>query len=142
MKPRAGFAVVALTLAAGACGGKADLSANARTQLAPLVVRLRHAAESFDAVDAQRYLTELQAGVAADKEHGQISSKRAAQILATAALVHDRLALIETTTTAVTTTTTSTTTSSTTTTTLPPRHGHGHGPKNHRDQGGGGNGND
>ena len=124
---RVGAYAFALALTFGGCGGTTDggISAAARTRLTTLVKDVRRAADSGDRQAGQRALTQLRSAVESYESRGDISTARAAQILAAAAGVESRLALIP---------------APTTTTTAPEKPGHG-------DKGGGkgdgkGNGND
>jgi ribosomal protein S20 len=103
---RVGAFAFALALALGGCGGSTDdgLSAAARAQLTTLVKDVRRAAENGDRQAGQRALSQLRSAVASYESRGDISTARAAQILAAAAGVESRLALIPAPTTTTTTT--------------------------------------
>ena len=119
---------IGVAIALGGCGGGGGLSSAGRARLGPLVEQVRHAAESRDRQRTQHALGELRAAVATSEKNGDVSSARAAQILAAATEVQNRLTLIPTTTTITTTTTT---------TTPPDGHGHGNGKKGGEGNGGG-----
>jgi hypothetical protein len=117
---------LALVLALGGCGTSDDgISAAARSRLAPLVRQIRRAAESRDRAGAQHALAALQGAVAASEQDGEISSAKAAQILAAAERVQHQLGLLP-----------APTTTTTTTTTIPKKKGHGKGDKHNGDGGG------
>ena len=93
--------VLALALGVGSCGGSSDggISDGARASLAPLVAGVRSAAESLDPVGAARALGDVRQEVERLRASGELGEQRAQEILASAARVESRLALIPTTTT-------------------------------------------
>jgi hypothetical protein len=99
-------AFVALALhACSSGGGQARLSTGAQRQLAPMVQTVRQAAETNDPAGAAAALDDLRRTVATLERAGSIDPSRADAILAAAAQVEGRLALVPTTTTTTTTTT-------------------------------------
>jgi hypothetical protein len=122
--------LIALAVAAGACGGKHNgLSDAAQRQLNAMVGQVRAAADAREVAGADRVLAELRRAVHSYQQNGDLSSARASEILDAATLVQARLALVTTTTT--------------TTTTLPPSSNeeHDHGKHRGRDKGQGNQGN-
>jgi hypothetical protein len=111
-KYRAALSVFALVLplGVGACGGSSDgdISDGARAALAPLVAGVRSAAESLDPAGAAHALGDVRQEVERLRASGALGEERARAILANAARVESRLALIPTPT--ITTTTTAPTT--------------------------------
>ena len=86
--------------ALGGCGGgDDDISTSARDRLAPLVAHVRSAAEGFDPYGAALAIADVRNTVKQLRADGEIGDLRAQAILAAAAGVERRIALVPTTTT-------------------------------------------
>jgi len=100
----------------GACGGKESLSDRAGADLMAGVARVRAAAGAGDRTRASTELAAVRTAVDRYRGQGEISSERAADVLAAAGEVEARLSLLSPPPTPAPATTTTTTTITTTTT--------------------------
>ena len=124
-----GAALTSIILLLAGCGGSDGVSSSARARLGSLVEQVRHAAEARDPQAARLSLTGVRQEVAADTKNGTIDSSSAAEILAAAGEVENRLALLASAIPATARTTTSTTVA-------PPGNPHGRGDKHKGGKGG------
>lgn len=123
MRVRAAVLVV-MAIALSACGNDDDITAVgdvAAIELAGRVEQVRSAAEAGEVGTARDRLAEVSAAAQDLRDRGELTADEEARILAAAAEVEQRLALIPTTTTTTATTSSQTTTTPTTTNTTPPR---------------------
>ncbi len=74
-------AIVGTGLLLAGCGGSADLSSNATTQLQEVAAAARTAAESGDDAGAAAHLADLRTRVDRLRDGGEIAEDRAATIL-------------------------------------------------------------